>query len=389
MKGIFTSAAGALLAAVLLTGAAKAADAPGVTADSIKIGMFAPLTGSAAIGSKALYGAAAIYKDANEKGGVNGRKIDLVIEDDACDPNKAISAVKKLIAQDQVFMVHGGWCSGTVLASKPELTKDANLPFMVMAAAATSISTPVIKNVFHPVATTDTVARTMVNFALSKSGSKRIAIISHSDEWGKSHLEPALAEMKAKGVEPVETVYFERGSVDATSQTLKLREAKPDVVLAILYPAEITIYLRDAYKFGLTASSLGTQGVSLEDTAKRVGIPEAVKNFYVFYPLSDTIDSPGFQKWVEVFKKHYPNETVDTVSFISMSGALAVLEAIKRQGATPTQEGMVSQLNALGTVDFGIQSAPLTFSTQDHAGVKQGKMIAFKDGKPAIMAAHP
>jgi branched-chain amino acid transport system substrate-binding protein len=389
MRAKFVPAAGAILAAVLLSAPSHAADAPGVKSDSIKIGMFAPLTGSAAIGAKALYGAAAIYKDANEKGGVNGRKIELVIEDDACDPNKAIGAVKKLIAQDEAFMIHGGWCSGTVLAAKPELTKDASLPFMVLAAAATSISTPVQKNVFHPVATTDTVARTMVNFALSKSGSKRIAIISHSDEWGKSHLEPALAEMKAKGVEPVETVYLERGSVDATSQTLKLREAKPDVVLAILYPAEITIYLRDAYKFGLQASTLGTQAVSLEDTAKRVGIPEAIKSLYIFYPLSDTIDSPAFQKWVEIFRKHYPNESVDTVSFIAMSGSLAVLEALKKLGPDVTREGMVSQLNSLGTMDFGIQSAPLTFTPEDHAGIKQGKMITFKDGKPAIVAAHP
>jgi branched-chain amino acid transport system substrate-binding protein len=313
----------------------------------------------------------------------------LVIEDDACDPNKAISAVKKLIAQDQVFMIHGGWCSGTVLAAKPELAKDASLPLMVVAAAATSISTPVVNNIFHPVATTDTVARSMVEFALTKPGSKRIAIISHSDEWGKSHLEPALAQMKAKGVEPVETVYLERGSVDSTAQTLKLREAKPDVVLAILYATELTVYLRDAYKFVLQASVLGTQAVSLEDTAKRVGIPEAVKNLYVFHPLADTLDSPGFQKWVEIYRKHYPNESVDTVSFLGMSGSLAVLEALKKLGPDVTREGIIAQLNSLGTVDFGIQSAPLTFTAQDHAGIKQGKMIAFKDGKPAIVATHP
>ena len=385
---VFTSAA-LLLFAITAAGSSRAADVPGVTKDTIKLGVFAPLTGQATIGAKAMYGALAIYKDANDKGGVNGRKIEPVVEDDGCDPNKGITAVKKLIAQDQVFMIHGGWCSGVVLAAKPELMKDPTLPFMDLAAAAASISKPVVKNIYQPVATTDTVARTMVDFALSKSGSKRIAIISHSDEWGKSHLEPALAEMKAKGAEPVETVYFERGSVDATAQTLKLREAKPDVVLAILYPAEISIYLRDAYKFGLTASTLGTQGVSLEDTAKRVGIPDAVKNFYVFYPLADTVDSPALQKWAEIFKKYYPNETVDTVNFLSMSGALAVLDALKKLGPDVTREGMIAQLDGLGTVDFGIQSAPLTFSADNHAGIKSGKMITFKDGKPTIVATHP
>jgi branched-chain amino acid transport system substrate-binding protein len=384
-----TFASAGLLLALLAGPAAKAAEVPGVTADSIKIGMFASLTGQATIGAKALFGAAAIYKDANDKGGVNGRKVELVIEDDGCDPNKAITAVKKLIAQDQVFMVHGGWCSATVLAAKPDLTRDADLPFMVLAAASTAISKPVQKNLFHPVATTDTVARTMVDFALSKPASRRIAIISHSDEWGKSHLEPALAEMKAKGVEPVETVYFERGSVDATSQTLKIREAKPDVVLAILYPAEISIYLRDAYKFGIQASTIGTQAVSLEDTAKRVGITDAVKNLYVFYPLADTIDSPAMQKWADIFRKYYPNETLDTVSFIAMSGSLAVLDALKKAGPDLTREALITGLNNLGTVDYGIQSAPLTFTPEDHAGIKAGKMITYKDGKAVIVGTHP
>jgi branched-chain amino acid transport system substrate-binding protein len=349
--------------------------------------MFGPLTGPASVGAKALLGAVAVYKDANDHGGVNGRKIELVIEDDGCDPNKGIAAVKKLVAQDKVFMIHGGWCSNVVLAAKPELIKDGSMPFMVLAAASTSISTPVQSNIFHPVATTDTVARTMVNFALTNPGTKRVAIISHSDEWGKSHLEPALAELKAKaGAEPVETVYFERGSTDATSQTLKLREAKPDVVLAILYPAELAIYLRDAYKYGVAAPTLGTQGVSLEDTAKRVGIPEAVKKLYVFYPLADAIDAPGFQKWAGIFKKYNPNETLETTSFIAMSGSLAVLEALKQAGSDVTREKIIAELNKLGAFDPGIQSAPLSFSTNDHAGIKQGKMVVLDDGKPNVVA---
>src|SRR6185369_5095733 len=214
----------ALTAAAFAVGAvvtvpAFAAD-PGVTKDTIKIGMFGPLTGPTAVGSLPLLGAVAVYKNVNDQGGINGRKIEVVVEDDACDPNKTIAAVKTLIAQDQVFMIHGGWCSGTVLAIKPELARNPGLPFMVLGAASAAISTPVQANIFHPIATTNTVAKAMVDFALSKPNAKRIAIISHSDEWGKSHLEPVVASLKAAGLEPVETVYLERGGVDATSQIL-------------------------------------------------------------------------------------------------------------------------------------------------------------------------
>src|SRR5690606_14548447 len=162
-----------------------------------------------AVGALPLFGAASIYKDINERGGIHGRKIELHIEDDACDPNKTISAFKKLTAQDGVFMIHGGWCSGTVMAIKPELARNPGLPYMVLGAASAAISTPVMPNLFHPIATTQTVTRTMLDFALSKPDAKRIAIISHSDEWGKSHINPLLEYMKSKGMEPVESVWLE------------------------------------------------------------------------------------------------------------------------------------------------------------------------------------
>ncbi|WZB64326.1 ABC transporter substrate-binding protein [Achromobacter xylosoxidans] len=111
-------------------------------------------------------------------------QIVVTVEDDACDPTKTIAATKKLIAQDKVFMIHGGWCSGTVMAIKPELKNNPGVPFMVLGAASTAISSPFQANIFHPIATTATVASAMVDFALSKPDARRVAIISHSDEWG-------------------------------------------------------------------------------------------------------------------------------------------------------------------------------------------------------------
>ncbi|HYG42774.1 MAG TPA: ABC transporter substrate-binding protein [Bordetella sp.] len=377
----------AAIAAVPLAG--QAADTTGVTADTIRIGMFGPLTGPTAVGSLPLLGATAIYRQVNEAGGINGRKLQVLVEDDACDPNKTIAATKKLMSQDQVFMIHGGWCSGTVMAIKPELARHPEFPYMVLGAASTAISAPVQANIFHPVATTATVARSMVDFALSKPGAKRIAIISHSDEWGKSHIEPALAELKARGIEPVETAYLERGSTDATSQLLRVRAAKPDAVLAILYPPELTIYLRDANKYGIKAPVIATQGVSLEDMVKRVGNPAATRELYVFYPLSKTLDDPAFRKWKDIYTTAHPKDPVETLSFMGMTGALAIVEALKRAGPDLTREKFMAELGGLRDFDPGIQSGPLTFTPQDHAGIKQGKMIYMKDGKPTIVSAYP
>ncbi len=378
-----------VLAACLSAAALPAAAETGVTPDTIRIGMFGPLTGPTAVGSLPLFGAASVYKDVNDHGGIHGRKIELYIEDDACDPNKTISATKKLIAQDEVFMIHGGWCSGTVMAIKPELARNPGLPYMVLGAASAAISTPVMPNLFHPIATTQTVTRTMLDFALSKPDAQRIAIISHSDEWGKSHINPLLEYMKSKGMEPVESVWLERGSTSATSQLLKIRSAKPDVVLAILYPPELTLYLRGADKYGIKAPTVTTQGVSIEDMVHRVGNHEATKDLFVFYPLSGTLDAPAFGKWVDMYRKYYPNEPVETLSFMGMTGALAIVEALKRAGPDLTREKVIAELNQLKDFDPGLQSGPLTFTPEVHAGISSGKMIYWPKDRAEIVATYP
>ena len=365
----------------------------GVTPNTIHIGMIGPLTGSNAFGSLPLLGAEAIYKSVNDAGGINGRKIDLSIEDDACDANRAIAATKKLISQDQVFMIHGGWCSPNVMAMKPELANNPGLPFMVLGAASAAISSPVQPNIFQPVATTETVAKAMVDFTFTKPGVQanaiRVAIISSSDDWGKSHLVPILAGLKAKGIEPVAAVNMERGSSDSTSQVLKIRESKPDVVLAALYAPELTIYLRTAARYNVTAPTVTTQGVSIEDMVKRVGNPQATKQLYVFYPLAQTLDAPGFKKWIDLYKKYNPNQPVETLSFMGMTGALAVVEALKRVGPDLTRERFIAELNKLHDFDPGIQSGALTFTAQQHAGIRSGKMIYWPSDRPVIVEHFP
>jgi branched-chain amino acid transport system substrate-binding protein len=381
-------AAGAVATAALGITVPCAAET-GVTKDTIKIGMFGPLTGSNAFGSLPLLGAEAVYKSVNDAGGINGRKISLSVEDDACDANRAIAGAKKLISQDNVFMIHGGWCSPTVMAIKPELANNPGLPYVVLGAASAAISTPLQPNIFQPVATTETVAKEMVDFAFTKPDVKRVAIISSSDDWGKSHLTPILAQLKAKGIEPVADVKMERGSSDSTSQVLRIREAKPDVVLAVLYAPELTIYLRTAARYSINQPTITTQGVSIEDMVKRVGNPQATKQLYVFYPLSETLEAPDFKKWIDLYKKYNAGQPVETLSFMGMTGALAVVEALKRAGPDLTREKFIAQLNALQNFDPGIQSGALTFSPQQHAGITSGKMIYWPNDKPLIVAKFP
>src|SRR6185437_3607636 len=126
-------AMGALLAGNALIGAAQAQDVPGVTKTEIKIGSFGSLTGPTYLyGKLTMNGVDAVFAKVNEEGGVNGRKLVLVREDDRCDPATAIAAVKKLVFEEKVFAIIGGGCSNAALGARPEIIKD-KVPFQVFA----------------------------------------------------------------------------------------------------------------------------------------------------------------------------------------------------------------------------------------------------------------
>ena len=370
-----------------LAAPAYAQDVPGVTEDTIKIGLFGPMTGSAALFGKAVFGNEAIYRDVNDNGGIHGRTIELVREDTACDPARGIAAVKKLISQDEVFAINGGLCSSVVMAVKSEI-EAAGVPLVIIGAASDAISTPTMANLFHPVATTANVGRTMMDFAVQNVGTEKIAVVSHSDEWGKSNRDPAVEHLQSEyGIKPAVDLTMERGSSDATPQILRLRNAGAEVVLLMMYPAEVAIFMRDAYKYGLNLPVLAPQSVSLEDTRERVGNPAATTNLHVFYPYEHPTGGPEMQKWEELINTHYPDERVESFSFLGMGGALAVVEALKNAGPELTREKFVAELNKLSAFETGINASPIRFSEDDHSGIEGGAMAKLsEDGSVTVLA---
>jgi branched-chain amino acid transport system substrate-binding protein len=314
----------------------------------------------------------------------------LVREDTACDPTRGLAAFKKLASQDQVFALDAGLCSNVVMAAKADIEK-SGIPFMGLGAATPGIATPLAANMFQPVATTDEVGRSMIDFAMSKPGTAKIAIISHSDDWGKSNRDPAVAYLKSKyGLAPALDLTMERGSTDATPQILKLRGAGADFVLVLMYPAEVAIFMRDAYKYGVKVPVLAPQSISLEDTRNRVGSLAPVANMAVYYPYSHPTDTPEMRKWSDLIHKYYPNERIEAFSFLGMSGALAMVQALKDAGPDLTRSKLIAALDNIRNFESGISATPISFSPTDHAGVKGGAFLLYgKDGKPMVVKRWP
>jgi branched-chain amino acid transport system substrate-binding protein len=392
MKVGSRSGVAALLLAVVGCGVAVFPSAvraqDGITKDTIKIGTFGPLTGAVTIyGYPIINGAVAVYKQVNAEGGINGRKLEIVYEDDGCDAAKTRAAVKKLIFSDNVFIVHGGNCSGPVSAAKDEFNEN-KVPLMVMAAVLDKISDPLTPYVFTTTqpASRDGVA--MFRFAKSIPNVKRVAIVKHTDDWADAHVQSINKDLKDAGLTLVSDVALERNATDATTQVLKIKDQAPDAVFLITYPNETAVFLRDAKKYGLKGPFIGpSSDMDMLAVAERAGGLDTISNFYVTSYLSGPPDSPDLAKEAAIYRRYFPNDKLQTLSFYGTSGAYAVVEALRRAGPDLTREKFVAALEGLKDVYAGPAYCKISFSKTIHQGCLDETVWAVRNGK--VLAIGP
>jgi len=378
----------AAMGVLSMSGAASADETTGLTDTAIKVGVMGPFTGNASSYSKAQIGLMAYFKHINDQGGINGRKFDIVQEDTACAPAKGIAAAKKLVHQDEVFYLHGNSCSGVAMAVKPTVSP-TGIPWIIAHAVNPKITMPVNekKSIFHGVPAGPAYGSTMGSFVMSRPHTKRIAMVTHTNDWAKAYCDPAIAVIKAAGGEIIEELALERGQTDATAQVLKLKQAKPDFILGCLYEAETVIFLRDAKKYGVRIPVMGTAGTDLENTLERLGDPDAVKDYYVLHAFVDKVDGPKMKKWNDIILKYYPNETITGFSAVSMASGVAAVSALKAVGRDLTRSKFITALDNVKGLKTGILACDITWSSTDRHGCKKSAVAGFVDGKPTILSA--
>ena len=378
----------AALGMLAMVGAANADETTGLTDTTIKVGVMGPFTGNASSYSKTQIGLMAYFKHINDQGGINGRKFEIVQEDTACAPAKGIAAAKKLVHQDKVFYLHGNSCSGVAMAVKPTVAP-TGIPWIIAHAVNPKITMPVNekKSIFHGVPAGPAYGSTMGKFVMSKPNVKRVAMVTHTNDWAKAYCDPAIEVIKASGGKIIETLALERGQTDATAQVLKLKKAKPDFVLGCLYEAETVIFLRDAKKYGVRIPVMGTAGTDLENTLERLGDPDAVKDYYVLHAFVDKVDGPKMKKWNDIILKYYPNETITGFSAVSMASGVAAVNALKASGRDLTRSKFIAELDNIKGLKTGILACDITWSSTDRHGCKKSAVAGFVDGKPTVLSA--
>jgi branched-chain amino acid transport system substrate-binding protein len=374
-------ALGASVAALTLLCAAGASAAEvGVTKDTITIGGIGALTGPLSnLINPQLNGVQAVFDEVNDSGGVHGRKIVYVKEDDECLPSKGVGAVKKLIYEVQPFMIVGGGCSNAAIAQKPEIVA-AKIPWIIVASTADSLTEPPDPYIFSSQAAAWMEVYGQLQVALD-AGAKRIGVVWQPDAWGKARIGPMHDALKSKGLEAVDIEEVAIEPTDLTPTVLQLQQAKADAVILLLFPKAAVPFLRDAYKFGYQPLAVGGSPLGEIDVlAKGAGTTDAVKNFRSVAAAGYGADDPQVAKWKAIIAKRFPGDRFNVLHMFGISAGQFAVEALRKAGPEPTREGIIKVLSTL-TVQTDTYAGPLKCAPDDHQCHKTLGIFALKDGR--------
>jgi branched-chain amino acid transport system substrate-binding protein len=227
--------------------------APALAQTPVKMGVLTPLSppGDASAGQFIVRGAKMAMEDVNARGGVlGGRKLELVIEDDAGTPEKGAAGFRKLATQDQVVAVIGQFHS-SVMTAVQALAEQFEIPVFSTQASARSLTERHLNYTFRThVIDPDRVR--LWNHWIKERGFKRVALITENTDYGVGIVEETKQQFKTMAVQAeLKTIIFDRAVVDLTPQLLEIKNWQPDVLLNGGVGTPVYLIIKQAYDIGL------------------------------------------------------------------------------------------------------------------------------------------
>jgi branched-chain amino acid transport system substrate-binding protein len=376
-----------LVAVLVLTSARWAGAAEvGVTDTTIKIGVLTDLTGGAAwIGRGVRDGFTLFVEQVNARGGVHGRKLEIVLGDQAASGSKGILAVKKLVEEDKVFMLYGGGTSAGTTPAIPTID-EYKIPFLATIPNNPAVTRPLRKNIFRVAAVPDDItAHSMVDFMLKYKRGKRMAIVYLADELGKSGHTEASKHLRNQGSAWVAEESYNPGDTNFASQLLRLKSQNPDTVMLYGMLKEQAIILRQARELGIKTNfvlSPQNGGAIFQSVAKE----NAVGAYAAWYasPDADYPTSPVMKDFIDRFRARFPGLPAGIPNIVDIeayAGGFVLEEGLKRAGKDLTRAKFVAALESIKDFAGSGLNFPVTFSPTDHQGTKTVKFYEILPGE--------
>jgi branched-chain amino acid transport system substrate-binding protein len=270
-------------------------------AQDIKLGVIAGMSGpGTSYGIGIRQGAEMAVNEINAAGGVKGRKISLVVVDDASNPAQSVTAMQRL-ASEKVDLIVGGWGSSQVLANM-EVAERAGIPYIVVGATNPKITTDKNKWTFRVIQTDTDQAEQIAEAAVKRMGLKRIAVIHDVNDYGVGNRDVFLASLKKLGVEPVAVVSYQSNDKDFAAQLGRIAAANPDAVAIFGTIPGAPAIMNQARDLGIKARFIGTGGLANENLMTLA--PKASEGTVLTTLFHEDVDADG-KAWSQRFVKEF------------------------------------------------------------------------------------
>ncbi|HBG07926.1 MAG: hypothetical protein A2075_24390 [Geobacteraceae bacterium GWC2_58_44] len=353
------------------------------TAGVIKIGMVNDQTGANKGSGRGMkVGVHAYFKAVNEKGGVNGRKVELITVDDQMVTDKTVDGLLKLVEEQKVFAVVGSVGTSNCVASLP-IVKEYKVPYINPRTGATELRTPVVKEVIHIRASYQQEVDKIVDL-LVKEGAKRFAVFYQNDGLGTDILASTENAVKRHGLSVVSKGSFERRTTAVTAGLASIMAGKPDAVIVGAVYAPGAEFIKLARQEGVKAHMAACSFAGGSNLVKAVGpAAEGLIMTQVVPELGD-LTLPLTKECKEAIEKNPEEVGFNTVSMEGCMAAKSIIMALEKAGNPPTQAAFLNAYEGMKDADMG--GIKLSFSPGDHQGqdnvylqiVQGGKLVPKK-----------
>lgn len=371
------------LSAAVLTQAACAQEV-GINDKEILIGEVLMLSGPAAfIGKSAYVGSKLAMAEINAGGGILGRQLKVLYEDDGYVPSRSVSSMRKLIDVDKVFAITGTTGGSGVTAVMP-VVADASVPTIVHVAPNASVLNPRKPTVFMIGPDYDVAAYEGIRYMVEHQGKKagKFAVLYQNDDYGKGVLRGFRQAVQDLGLNAVAEIPYQRDAKDFSAEALKLKQAGADVLYlgtTVTQPGGI---LAETRRLGMEMSVIGNWAAGLSATI-RLAAPAGYDYFFNDYYAA--LNEPAGERLVASAKKHLTADEQAALSRYSVSGYIGIMvmaEAIKRCEQSLTRTCVVEQLGKLKDFDTHGLSGPISLDNAQGHSVPALKMfqVTAKDG---------
>jgi branched-chain amino acid transport system substrate-binding protein len=359
---------------------------PALAAETIKVGAILAVTGPASfLGAPEARTLEMLTEELNAKGGIGGRKIQLIIKDSGASPEKAISFARQLIEEEKVFAIIGPSTTGETMAIKN--LAEENKTILLSCAAAEVIVNPLAKYVFK-VAPSDRYAVEKIYHQMKKLGVSKIGILSSNTGFGKAGKEQLEKYASEHGITIALSEVYDKSATDLTAEVTKLKGAGVQAIVNWSIEPAQAIVIKNARQIGMTVPIFQSHGFANIQYAKAAGA--AAEG--VLFPASrlivaDALSDKNPQKPVLLsYKRAYESKFKEDVSTFGGHGydALMILARAIQTAGTDREKVRTAIENLKGFVGT---AGVFNLSAADHNGldIEAFAMLTVKDGKFALL----